>query len=82
MGLLYGFLFLVIVMNFDTSIHSLCLKIGFEIESSRKYKFYLFFLCIALQVPLTIYYNQQIAEWISPVYWLDNSSSTESNCIS
>lgn len=72
-GLLYGFLFLVLVMNFDTSIHSLCEKIGFQVETSRKYKFYLFFLCIGLYVPLSIYYGDQANEWVSPVIWLDNS---------
>ena len=58
MGFLYGFMFLVFCMNFDTSIHSLCEKIGFQVETSRKYKFYLFFFCLGIMVPLFIYYDQ------------------------
>jgi hypothetical protein len=66
MGFLYGGMVLVISMNFDTSIHLLCEKIGFIIETSRKYKFYLFFLCLGLFVPVLIYYLQMCDEWISP----------------
>ena len=56
MGLLYGIVFLVLVINFDKSIHRQCEKTGFELEPSRKYKFYLFFLCIGLMVAISIYY--------------------------
>jgi hypothetical protein len=80
MGLLYGLMFLVLVLNFDSSIHHLCEKIGFVVETSRKYKFYLFFLCIGLYVPLFIYYLQQCEDWISPIIWIDNSTHPEERC--
>lgn len=81
MGFLYGGMVLVISMNFDTSIHLMCEKTGFIIETSRKYKFYLFFLCLGLFVPVLIYYLQMCDEWISPQMWLDNSTYPEDQCI-
>jgi PAP2 superfamily len=81
MGLLYGLMLLVFTLNFDTSIHQLCEKIGFKVESSRKYKFYLFFLCIGLFVPVLIYYMQECDDWISPIIWLDNSTNPEKSCL-
>ena len=58
-GMLYGLIFLVLFMNFDTEIHKLCEKTGFIVQSSRKYKFYLFFLCIGLFVVALVYYNSE-----------------------
>lgn len=59
-GSLYGVIFLVLCMNFDTEIHRMCEKTGFIVQSSRKYKFYLFFLCIGLFVIAMIYYNCEL----------------------
>lgn len=66
MGLLYGIMFLVFVLNFDSTIHGLCEKTGFTAETSRKYKFYLFFVCLGVFSVTLIYYMQQADEWISP----------------
>lgn len=56
LGLLYGSIFLVLTLNFDKEIHRQCEKIGFELEPSRKQKFYLFFVCLGLFVGLLIQY--------------------------
>ena len=80
MGLLYGGIFLVLVMNFDKSIHRQCEKTGFELEVSRKYKFYLFFLCIGLMTAISIYYLSLIESWITHLIWLENMTDTEKYC--
>jgi len=80
MGLLYGIMFLVLVMNFDKSIHRQCEKTGFELEPSRKYKFYLFFLCIGLMSAISIYYMSQSDYWITPLSWILNMTDTEVEC--
>jgi hypothetical protein len=59
-GMLYGFIMLVLALNFDTEIHRLCEKTGFIVQSSRKYKFYLFFVCIGMFVVALIYYNSEL----------------------
>lgn len=64
--MLYGLIFLVLCMNFDTEIHRMCEKTGFIVQSSRKYKFYLFFLCIGLFVVALIYYNCELDQWTMP----------------
>lgn len=65
-GALYGMVFLVLCMNFDTEIHRLCEKTGFIVQSSRKYKFYLFFLCIGLFIIALVYYNSELDFWTMP----------------
>ena len=65
-GMLYGLIFLVLCLNFDTEIHRMCEKTGFIVQSSRKYKFYLFFLCIGLFVVCLIYYNSELDYWTMP----------------
>lgn len=65
-GMLYGFIALVLCMNFDTEIHKLCEKTGFIVQSSRKYKFYLFFTCIGMFVVSLIYYVSELDEWTMP----------------
>lgn len=47
-SMLFSFIFFVLCINFDNEILDRCEKIGFIVRSSRKYKFYLFFLCIGL----------------------------------
>ena len=65
-GALYGLIFLVFCLNFDKEIHRLCEKTGFIVQSSRKFKFYLFFLCIGLFVIALVYYNSEIDSWTMP----------------
>lgn len=79
-GMLYGLIFLVLFMNFDTEIHRLCEKTGFIVQSSRKYKFYLFFLCIGLFVISLIYYNSEQEYWTMPQSWVVNASEPEYLC--
>jgi hypothetical protein len=65
-GLIYGFIYLVLCMNFDVEIHRICEKTGFVVQSSRKYKFYLFFTCIACFVVGLVYYNSELDYWTMP----------------
>lgn len=58
-GSLYGFIYLVLCLNFDREIHRLCEKIGFIVQTSRRYKFYLFFTCLGLFILILIYYNAE-----------------------
>jgi hypothetical protein len=37
-------------MSFDSSIMSYTEKLGFNVRSSRKYKFYVLFLCLGLYI--------------------------------
>ena len=69
-GLLYGLIYLVLCLNFDREIHRLCEKTGFIVQSSRKYKFYLFFTCIALFITALVYYNCEIDSWTMPQTWV------------
>jgi hypothetical protein len=73
MGLLYGGIFLVAVMNFDKAIHRSCEKVAFQLETSRRDKFYLLFLCLGLFVLLYIYYVGQTETWITPLEWMKYS---------
>lgn len=79
-GMLYGFIYLVLCMNFDTEIHRLCEKTGFIVQSSRKYKFYLFFVCIGMFVMSLIYYNSELDQWTMPQTWVVNASYPEKYC--
>jgi len=65
-GLLYGLIYLVLCLNFDREIHRMCEKTGFIVQTSRKYKFYLFFLCIGLFVFILIYFNSELKYWTMP----------------
>lgn len=65
-GMLYGLIFLVLCLNFDREIHRMCEKTGFIVQSSRKYKFYLFFLCIGLFMVALVYYNCEADSWTMP----------------
>jgi hypothetical protein len=69
-GMLYGIIYLVLCLNFDREIHRLCEKTGFLVQASRKYKFYLFFLCIALFILAMVYYNCEIDSWTLPQTWV------------
>lgn len=71
---------LVLCMNFDTEIHRMCEKTGFIVQSSRKNKFYLFFLCIGLFVVCLIYYNSELDQWTMPQAWVVNASEPNQNC--
>jgi len=59
-------IFLVVCLNFDKEIHKLCEKTGFIVQSSRKFKFYLFFLSICLFVVALVYYNAEVDNWTMP----------------
>jgi hypothetical protein len=78
--MLYGFIMLVLALNFDTEIHRLCEKTGFIVQSSRKYKFYLFFVCIGMFVVALIYYNSELDQWTMPQTWVVNASQPEKYC--
>lgn len=79
-GMLYGLIYLVLCMNFDTEIHRMCEKTGFIVQSSRKNKFYLFFLCIGLFVASLIYYNSELDQWTMPQTWVVNASTDNQDC--
>ena len=65
-GLLYGVIYLVLCLNFDREIHKMCEKTGFIVQSSRKYKFYLFFMSIGLFCVSLVYYNCELDAWTMP----------------
>ena len=69
-GMLYGLIYLVLCLNFDREIHRMCEKTGFIVQSSRKYKFYLFFLCIGLFMVALVYYNCETDSWTMPQTWV------------
>lgn len=71
-GLIYGLIYLVLCLNFDREIHKMCEKTGFIVQSSRKYKFYLFFLCIGLFMISLVYYNCELDTWTMPQTWVVN----------
>lgn len=71
-GLLYGLIYLVMCLNFDREIHKICEKTGFIVQSSRKYKFYLFFTCIGLFIVSLVYYNCELDNWTMPQTWVVN----------
>ena len=73
-GMLYGLIYLVLCLNFDKEIHRMCEKTGFIVQSSRKYKFYLFFLCIGLFVTCLVYYTCEVDAWSMPQTWVINAS--------
>ena len=80
MGLLYGGIFLVAVMNFDKVIHRRCEKVAFQLETSRRDKFYLLFICFGLYTLLSVYYVGQSETWITPLEWMKNSGTEEQKC--
>jgi hypothetical protein len=71
-GLIYGGIYLVMCLNFDREIHKMCEKTGFIVQSSRKYKFYLFFMCIAMFLVTMVYYNCEYETWTMPQEWVVN----------
>lgn len=76
-GLIYGVIYLVMCLNFDREIHKMCMKTGFIVQSSRKYKFYLFFLCVALFLTSMVYYNCEYENWTMPQEWVVNVANVE-----
>eukprot|EP00349_Pseudokeronopsis_sp_Brazil_P000047 CAMPEP_0202956488 /NCGR_PEP_ID=MMETSP1396-20130829/993_1 /ASSEMBLY_ACC=CAM_ASM_000872 /TAXON_ID= /ORGANISM="Pseudokeronopsis sp., Strain Brazil" /LENGTH=477 /DNA_ID=CAMNT_0049673519 /DNA_START=6 /DNA_END=1439 /DNA_ORIENTATION=- len=79
-GMLYGLIYLVLCLNFDKEIHKMCEKTGFIVQTSRKYKFYLFFLCIGLFIFIMIYYNSNLKYWTMPQSWVVNVSLDQQQC--
>lgn len=77
-GAIYGMIFLVMCLNFDREIHKMCEKTGFLVQASRKYKFYLFFLCIGLFIVSMVYYNCEYENWTMPQTWVVNTANN--NC--
>lgn len=55
----------------------MCMKTGFIVQSSRKYKFYLFFLCIAMFLVSMVYYNCEYENWTMPQEWVVNVANVE-----
>jgi len=47
---MFAIAYLIACLNFDNEILNVCEKIGFVVRSSRKYKFYVLFLCLGLFV--------------------------------
>jgi hypothetical protein len=80
LGGLYGLIFLVAVLNFDKGIHRRCEKVAFQLETSRRDKFYLLFTCLGLFVLLYMYYVGQTETWITPLEWMKSSVEEEQKC--
>jgi hypothetical protein len=76
-ALIYGLIYLVLCLNFDREIHRMCEKTGFILQSSRKYKFYLFFLCIGLFMITLVYYNCELDSWTMPQTWVVNAANKD-----
>jgi hypothetical protein len=49
-------------------------------ELSRKYKFYLFFMCLGLLTVISIYFLSVSEYWIMPLAWIINITNTEKEC--
>jgi len=79
-SLLYSFTYLVLCLNFDNEILNICEKIGFIVRSSRKYKFYLLFLCIGLFILSLLIMSTQESNWQEQQTWIINASKNELAC--
>jgi hypothetical protein len=79
-GGIYGLIFLVIAMNFDLEIHKMCEKTGFVLASSRRNKFYLLFVSMALFAVSLMYYTSERDSWTMPQSWIINASVGQLNC--
>jgi hypothetical protein len=73
LGMIYGLIYLIIILDLDEEIHRMCEKMAFVIRSSRKYKFYLFFFCIGAFIVLSIYFNAELTDWRMPENWFVNA---------
>jgi len=49
-SIIVSIIYLLLCMNFDSSIMTYTEKLGFNVRSSRKYKFYVLFLCLGLYI--------------------------------
>lgn len=65
-GMLYGLLFLMFCLNFDSELHQRCEKMAFILKTSRTAKFEVSFLCIGLYVLNLIYYSCTKVQWMMP----------------
>lgn len=71
-SVLFSFIYFVICINFDNEILDRCEKIGFIVRSSRKYKFYLFFLCIGLFICAQAMTQTLNVGWQNEQTWVIN----------
>ena len=62
-GGVYGILYTLALIEFDSYIHELCEKTGFIVRKSRRFKFYVFFACLGLFTATIIYFNCEIVQW-------------------
>ena len=63
MGSLLAYVYLVIVLSFDTEIHRYCEQTGFILRSSRMAKFKLMFFSLMAFTFFILYYACVQSEW-------------------
>ena len=73
-GGIYGISYSLILIQLDSSIHSIAEKSGFILHLSRRYKFYLFFASIAMFTVTIVYYNSELLSWRVEQQWVVNAS--------
>ena len=68
-------------MSFDSSIMTYTEKLGFNVRSSRKYKFYVLFICLGLYVTGFIFKESFKVQdnYYKPI-WLINVSTSQDDC--
>ena len=80
MGQIFGFIYLVLCLTFDSHIHKLCEKSGFVLQSSRSKKFQILLYCLAFYIAFTFFYLAFAANWIAPDNWVVNIIQVSPKC--
>ena len=69
-GALYSIILVIVCIKQDYFIHKWCQYIAFDIYKSRRYKFYVLFICLLLLVVIVVYYRLNVGEYGIQASWL------------
>lgn len=70
----FGFFFLSICLHFDTDLHMFCENAAFIEKKSRRKKFDVLFIFLAIMIGTFIYYNLDLFIFPRPpIEWYTNS---------
>ena len=70
-------MYFILCANFDAVILTYCEQIGFILRSSRKYKFYLLFLCMGLFIIGVVVLEANMDSWADQQLWIINATAND-----
>lgn len=76
-GIIYSTIFAIACMDQDHVINKYCEKLAFDIKKSRRYKFYILFICTAMFAVVFILYRFAVGDYRTHPEWIQSTCLQE-----